>query len=327
MNRAATLLNATLVWDNHTCLPLRPDDLQFLPMLKRHRQMGVNVVSVNVGFGSDSIEQHIRMLAHYRQWIRDHPEDYLLVQTTTDVQRAKSEGKLGVTFDIEGAGAVSNQASLVGLYYDLGVRWMLIAYNKNNLVGGGCHDDDTGLTPYGGTVLDEMHRVGMVVCCSHTGPRTVAEVIDHVDGPVIFSHSNARALKEHPRNITNAMMQACAAKGGVIGINGIGIFLGDNDNSTATFLRHVDHAVQLIGPAHVGIGLDYVYDAQDLADFLKSNASIFPPNSGYDTTVNMVSPEQFPEIVEGMIRLGYDDAAISGILGGNFYRVAEAVWK
>src|SRR5207244_1237923 len=99
-------------------------------------------------------------------------------------------------------------------------------------------------------VIDEMARVGMIVCCSHTGHTTTMDVMEYSLKPVIISHSNPRAVHDHPRNVTDEAMRACAKTGGVVGLNGIGIFLGDNDISTETFVRHLDYVVQLIGPQH-----------------------------------------------------------------------------
>jgi membrane dipeptidase len=89
-------------------------------------------------------------------------------------------------------------------------------------------------------------------------------VLEYAPGPVIFSHSNPSAVRPHPRNISDALMRACAAKGGVVGINGVGPFLGDNDTRSDTFVRHVDYAVQMIGPQHVALGLDHVFDQAEV---------------------------------------------------------------
>src|SRR5271165_2544463 len=172
MNR---LLQSSVVWDNHACLPLRPNDETFLPQLERFRNVGVTIVSLNVGFDVENIEKHVRMIARFRHWIAEHPQDYLLVERVEDIHRAKQSGRLGILFDIEGAKAIDDQLSLIGFYYDLGVRWMLIAYNRPNLVGGGCMEEDGGLTEFGARAVDEMARVGMVTCCSHTGERTALE--------------------------------------------------------------------------------------------------------------------------------------------------------
>jgi membrane dipeptidase len=312
-----------MVWDNHGCMPLRPFDADFLPQLSRYRKSGVDVVIINIGFGDHGVEDHIRMIATFRHWLQQHSDSYVLLSTPEDIERARSDEKLAVAFNIEGANAIADQSSLIALYYDLGVRWMLMAYNRANRVGSGCHDDvDQGLTSFGRNILDEM-----VACCSHTGHRTAMDVMSYSSRPVIFSHSNVRALYDHPRNIRDEAMRACAATGGVVGLNGIGIFLGNNDNSTETFLRHVDYAVQLIGAEHVGLGLDYVFDAAELDDCVVSMASTYPAGQGYQAGIVMIEPERMGEIVEGMLDLGYSECAIKDILGENFMRVARQVWR
>jgi membrane dipeptidase len=282
---------------------------------------------LNVGFGEMGIEEHIRTLGSLRHWVKARPDEYLLLNSADDVEQAHATGRLAVGFDIEGANAVADQPSLVSLYYDLGVRWMLLAYNRNNRVGGGCQDEDTGLTPFGREVIAEMERVGMQVCCSHTGHRTVRDVFDVATRPVIFSHSNPSAVHAHPRNIPDDLIRACAATGGVVGINGIGSFLGRNDNRSETFAHHVDHVAQLVGAQHVALGLDYVFDTQELDDYLSKMAHTFPAELGYEKGVRMVAPEQLEAIVQALQKLGYGDADLRAVLGGNLMRLARTVWK
>ncbi len=327
-SRAAALMQDSLVWDNHACMPLRPDDLSFLPQLERHRAMGANVVMLNVGFGDQGVEEHIRMLASMRDWLASNSERYRLIESVSDIETARAAGQLAVGFDIEGANAIADQVSLVRLYRDLGVRWMLIAYNRNNRAGGGCQDEDSGLTDFGRRMIDAMDEVGMVLCCTHTGYRTALEAMAYAKGPTIFSHSNARALKDHPRNIGDDLIRACAAKGGVIGINGIDLFLNDShDFSGRAVAQHVDHVAQLVGAQHVGLGLDFVFDQQELDDYLAKMKATFPAGLGYHAGINMVPPETIPEVVEDLLQRGYRDEDITAILGGNWMRVARQVWK
>ena len=324
---AATLLRNSIVWDNHGCMPVaRPHDTSFLPQLQRYRAAGVSAVMLNVGFGDMGIEEHVRTLASLRHWIKARPDEYVLLRNADDVEQAHATGRLAIGFDIEGAHAVADQPSLVSLYYDLGVRWMLLAYNTNNLVGGGCQDDDTGLTPYGREVIAEMERVGMQVCCSHTGHRTVRDVFAVATRPVIFSHSNPSAVYAHPRNIPDDLIRACAATGGVVGINGIGSFLGKNDNRSETFARHVDHVAQLVGAQHVALGLDHVFDTQEMDDYVSRMAHTFPAELGYEKGVRMVAPEQLEAIVQALQKRGYGDADLRAVLGGNLMRLARTVW-
>lgn len=323
---AREILSDAIVWDNHTCLPLRADD-RFLPQLERCHDAGFTVVTANIGFDLTAFENNIRVLAHFRRWLRQHSDRFVLVDSVADVYTAKTSGRLGVCFDLEGGCGLGDQLSMIELYYELGVRWMLMAYNMNNSVGGGCQDEDSGLTSFGREVLDEMVRVGMVPCCSHTGWKTCAQVMEHVNGPVIFSHSNAYAVHPHPRNIPDELARACAETGGVVGVNGLGPFLGDPDVSTEALFRHIDHYVQLVGPDHVGLGLDYVFDVQDMEDYIAARPDLYPPDRGYDEVFRFVEPERLPAIVQMMLDRGYSREAVSKIVGGNHLRVASAAWK
>ena len=328
MTSAAQVLHNSIVWDNHGCMPvMRPHDTSFLPQLQRYRVAGLDAIMLNIGFGDMGIEEHIRTLASIRHWLKLRPNEYVLITSVEDVELAHKTGRLAVGFDIEGGNAIADQPSLVQLYYDLGVRWMLLAYNNNNRLGGGCQDDDDGLTSFGKEVIAEMERVGMIVCCSHTGHRTAREVLEVATKPVIFSHSNPSALHAHPRNIPDDLILGCAATGGVVGINGIGSFLGKNDNTSKTFARHIDHVVQLVGPQHVAIGLDYVFDTQELDDYVAKMAHTFPPELGYEKGVRLVAPEQLEEVVEILLSWGYSEGDLGSILGGNLMRLARTVWK
>jgi membrane dipeptidase len=324
---ARQLIDAVPVWDHHACLPLRPNDPAFLPQLARHKAAGFDAITVNIGFGEQGPEEHLRMIAALRHWLVARPEEYLLLMEADDVERARSTGRLAVGFDIEGANAVGDQLSLIQLYYDLGVRWMLMAYNTSNRAGGGCQDEDGGLTNFGRAMVAEMERVGMLLCLSHTGHRTVLEVLAMATQPLIFSHSNCAALHPHPRNIPDELIRACAATGGVVGINGVGIFLGKNDISSETYARHVDHVVQLVGPAHVSIALDYVFDMRELEEHLEKMKGTFPPGLGYEMGARFVPPEQLEEIVVTLQGWGYSDADLTALLGGNLLRLAKQVWK
>ena len=124
-----------------------------------------------------------------------------------------------------------------------------------------------------------------------------------------------------------AFIKACAETGGVIGINGLGTFLGENDASTHSIVRHIDYVAQLVGPRHVGLGLDYVFDMQELDDYVAGNPKMFPPEDGYGAGVNFVQPEQVPEIAQSLLKLGYPAPDVRAILGENHLRIARMVWK
>jgi len=330
---AQKLLNQSLVWDNHACMPLRPQDDSFLDQLQRAHRTGVNVVALNVGFGPQTLQDHLRMLAAFRQWLAARSDQYVLANSLADIDQARHEGKLAVFFDIEGMAPLNEgDHGLVALFRELGVGWMLIAYNRNNAAGGGCLDEDSGLTEHGRRILAEMKRVGMIVCCSHTGHRTAREVMEAADNPVIFSHSNASAIHAHGRNIPDDLIRQCAATGGVVGINGLGDFLGPEIPGTTWdavewMVRHIDHMVELVGSEHVGIALDFVFDQQELADYLAQMKETFGGQQAMKFTDRFAPPETFLPLTARLLQMGYSHTDLQNILGANWYRVALQVWK
>ncbi len=326
MTTVDALFADALVWDAHS--GVYPDPRTDLNGLENWRQAGVSFVSLNVAYDIPSWEQTIPVLSAYRRFVSSHPDRYLIAETVDDVRRAKSDGRLAVGFDLEGMCALNDDVGMVALLHDLGVRQALFAYNLNNKAGGGCHDEDVGLTEFGRSVVEEMNRVGMIVDCSHSSYSTSMEAMELSADPVVFSHSNPRHVWDHERNISNDQIQACAATGGVVGICGLGVFLGPNDSSTERMVEHICHMVDLVGAEHVGLGLDHIHEALDLADLLSARPDYWPPGQQYDTPhISGAHPRQIKEICGQLLDRGFPDADVSGVLGGNFLRVASEVWR
>ena len=320
--RARELLRDALVWDAHSGFWPTPDtDLE---NLRRWTDGGVSYLSIDVGFDVVPWTDTVLNLAAYRAWLAERPERFVLVETADDIVRAKQEKKLAITFDIEGAKMLAGQVSMVSMYYRLGVRQMLFAYNLNNEAAGGCHDDDKGLNDFGRAVLKEMNRVGMLVDLSHAGFRTSMELAERSTAPVIFSHANPKAMIAHPRNITDEQMRAAVATGGIVGVNGVGRFVGSENPRAEHLARAIEMTVERVGAANVGIGLDYSWGGN-----VNSRDRRYWPEEHYPAGVKFsyVAPAELPETVERLLRLGYKDADISGILGDNFLRVARKVWR
>ncbi len=242
----------------------------------------MDVVTVNIGDSLVPLDRMIRTAASIRHFVKANPDRYLLGATTADLRAARASGRLAVCMDVEGVQALGPQVSLVEFLHEIGVRWMLLVYNRRNLAGSGCHDpEDEGLTELGRAILAEMDRVGMVKCCSHTGYRTAREILDSTDRPVIFSHSNPRALRDHPRNIPDELIRACAATGGVVGINGVGLFLGSGPPTAEVIVRNIDYVAQLVGAEHAALGLDYMFKSSELDEPGRGGPEIWPREWGY----------------------------------------------
>src|SRR5471030_2567037 len=163
-DQARRLQRYALVWDAHSCVPLKPEF--GLAMLSQHRRAGVDYVSINVGYDPIPWPHSLRVLAGFRAWVLQHPEEFQLVETIADVHAAKRDGRLGVSFDLEGALAFDGDLDMIALYHRLGVRQAHLAYNRNNPVAGGCHDEDIPLTAFGRRVVGEINRLGILMDCS-----------------------------------------------------------------------------------------------------------------------------------------------------------------
>jgi membrane dipeptidase len=322
----AARLASPFGWEQHCCLPLQAEcDID---PLRRYLEAGVSYLSVNVGSAPHGIDATMRVLSSWRRQVLRKSESFALATSVDDILAAQQEGRLAVGFDLEDTNPLGGEIGMIGAYYDLGVRSMVLTYNSENQAGFGCHaPEDTGLKSFGRAVVDEMNQVGMMVDVSHCGYRTSMQAIEHSASPVIFSHSSMRAVWDHERNIRDDQARACAATGGVIGIVGFNIFLGDNDSSVQAMARHIDYAVELVGPAHVGIGTDYVFDSDDANREFAENPQIFPESYRRAGRLDFFPPERLAPLEAELSRRGYPVADIAAIMGGNFLRMAQQVWK
>jgi membrane dipeptidase len=267
--------------------------------------------------------------------------------TTNDIRKAKAEGRTTILLASQCGDFIDDKLHRIEAFYRLGLRYFIPAYNRSNKLADGCLDRTTsGLTRFGELVVRECNRVGMLLDCSHLGKQSSMDILTQSADPVIFSHSNARALVEHPRNIDDEQIKALAQTGGVIGVVAWGPLLFKEGATTRPTVEdvvdHVDYIANLLGTTdNIGVGTDFslgsyglhLADPWGMPDLLNSRGE-------YDTYVESTDardPRRFaegfndyPQVVNFAERLkarGYTDAQIGGILGENFMRVFDQVWK
>ena len=320
-----------LRWDNHVCLPFGRGRKKGFSELERHKTAGFNVAAINIGYADRSWNDHVDYAWELTEWVDEHDESFLVARTAADIQFAIDTDRLGIILDVEGANLLEGNIDRVETLYDLGVRWMSLTYNLTNDLAGGCSPDsiDTGLTDFGRDVVREMNRVGMIVCCSHTGPISARQVIEHSDQPTIFSHSNCSQVFPHWRNITDDAARSCAEKGGIVCVNGVGPFLGEPPYTqlTGRMLDHIEHLARIVGTRHIGLGLDYVYDQKELTEIVARKPSLFGGAENAPPVFAFVAPEEISGIEIGLRVRRFSELDIERIVGGNLARVGAAVWR
>ncbi len=328
-DRAEALLRESVVCD--LTLPWGPGYQNQDTILPEFHKAGVNFISLTVGVDRMSRVEAVRHLAAQRnRIIRDWADSCHFVESVDDIFAAGQAGKLAVGFHFQGSNPLDGDINMVEVYYKLGIRHMLFAYNQRNRACDGCHElTDGGLSRYGLRLVEEMNRVGMVVDGTHCGYRSSMEMMEMSTAPAMFSHSNAMAIHKHARNLHDDQIKAAAKTGGLIGVNGVGHFLAADMIATPeVWVRHVDYIAELVGPEHVAIGLDNVYYLEQHHARRQASPDMYP--EGYpppDWTGSYMGPADYPLLVQQLVDHGYSDADIRGILGENVLRVMRAVWK
>ncbi|HMS95278.1 MAG TPA: membrane dipeptidase [Tabrizicola sp.] len=298
--------------------------------VRAYHDAGFAHVSLNVGF--DLLDRD-HALATARDWAR-RIEASNWAQMSGDlagIRAARAAGRLSIAFDIEGAVALGGDAGMVEVFHGLGVRQMLLAYNRNTLAAGGCHDEDRGLTAFGRKVVAEMNRVGMIVDGSHAGERTVMDLLSASEAPVIVSHAGAKTLQPHGRNVSDAVIRAVAAQGGLIGVCGIGLFLGGA--GAERMADHADHIAQVAGgAAHVALGIDWFPEGplpgqDDVAATLAAHPEFWPLDQGYGAPIQVCGPAVVADLERELLHRGWTAADVALVFGGNMVALAERIWR
>lgn len=314
----------TLLWDQHTCLPLRGDTA--VTPLTRYQRPGGAVLSVNVGYSPQRFVDTMALLRHFRSAIDARP-GLTAAAGLADIEAITGAGDVAVVFDLEDSNPLDDDLDNLAVLVEYGVRTLLPTYNHANRAGHGCLDaNDGGLTAWGRAIVTEMNVVGMVPDGSHCSTRTGLDICEISTGPVIYSHSCMRAIWDHPRNITDDQARSCAATGGVVGITGVGIFLGPNTPTLEAMTQHLEYAVELVGVDHVGVSTDYSFDHTELTEEMAAHPQLFDDSYTRWGLIQWMPPETWLQLGEHLSARGWAEADIAAVLGGNFRRVAAQTW-
>lgn len=336
--RAIKLVERSLVIDM-----LAPLKLDFTPaayasplteqQAAMFRESGITGFHNALGIGGQRAhEDALSFMAAWQGFAGRNCELFSLVGRVEDLDRAKAQRKIAVIMGIQNA-AHFRQVEDVKAFYQLGLRCCQLTYNSQNLIGSGSTDRvDGGVSDFGAEIIRTMNEVGMLLDVSHCGDKTTLDAVEISSVPIAFTHSNCRALNNHPRLKTDEAIRKLAAKGGVMGITGVRNFVRDREPTTVGHIvDHIDHVVKLVGIEHVGVGSDADltgYDAMP-PDQLKKRAS-YKSNYAFRDKLDTDGynhPKKIYDLTEALIDRHYSDEGITAVLGGNFRRLLGSTWS
>ena len=320
--------------------------IKFFNIMKKG---GVTAVNTTVGSG-DFIDPCRCAANMFRAFNIVGSDRYFSAEKPDDIRRAKKVGGAALIFGFQNTLPILRNVNWLEFFHKLGVRIIQLTYQKMNLVGCGCGEvvgsgKDCGLSQFGAQVVEEMNRLGILVDLSHVGHQTTMDAIELSKDPVAYTHTNVRALHDFCRCKTDEEIKALAEKGGVMGMTALSKFVRPRDPqgyyvpaTMSEFLDHIDYVVDLVGVDHVGIGTDIAefrtreeYEEGKLSTQgtlnveLRQQKDVFIREKYYVDGIPSIGESL--NITRGLITRGYSDQEMGKILGGNFLRLFEKVWK
>ncbi|MEA2662613.1 MAG: rane dipeptidase [Chloroflexota bacterium] len=266
-----------------------------------------------------------------------HQDFIVRGESLDDIRRAKQNGQIAFIASLEAATAIENEVDRLDILYGLGIRSSGIAYSEANTLGSGLRETrDGGLTEFGRQAVRRMNKLGIAIDISHSGDQTSLDTIEASDGPIFITHAGARALWNTKRMKPDEVIKACAAKGGVIGIEAAPhttLTKKNPKHNLDGFMEHFEYCAGLVGIEHVAFGPDTLFgDHVGLHHFFARQLSIKAAHGKQEfEEVEFVDGienpgEAFPNIVRWLVTHGYSDGDIAKAIGGNVMRVLEEVW-
>ncbi len=320
-----------------------PDAMLSAQALADMRASGITALNFTVnevGNGPDKFFKAVASIAGVEAEIVAHPDLLMIIRNGADLKTAKSTHRFGIIMGCQDTTMLEGDLSRLSVFRDLGVRIVQPTYNVRNLLGDGSAEPaDGGLSRMGFDFISQMNQLHMLIDLSHAGQRTIAQGIAASKTPVAISHTGCRDLVDLPRNTRDSDLRALAAKGGVAGIYFMPFLRASGQPHAADLIAHIEHAVNVCGEDHVGLGTDGLVSGFPMSDAFKAfhrkdveerrKAGLAAPGESVD--VYTLVPEyndsrRFKHLADDLIRRGWSSTRIEKILGANFARLFTEVW-
>ncbi|MEP7346565.1 MAG: membrane dipeptidase [Gemmatimonadaceae bacterium] len=313
-------------------------------MIENARQSGMTGCNATVsasGVGDPSFIETVSNIAFWEREFAAHPDVLCSVRTLADLQEAKRSKRLGVILGFQDGTMFGDDPSRVDLFYHLGVRIVQFTYNGRNLLGDGCLEPaNGGLTNFGRACVARMNELGVLIDLSHMGRQTSLDTIHASTKPVAATHTGCTAVADMPRNKPDALLKEIADRGGVVGIYLMPYLRTSGQPHAEDVMRHIEHALNICGEDHVGIGSDNSITPIELTpEFRQAHAEsirtrqrlgISAPGETEDVFTYVPefnAPRRLDLIADALAKNGHPSARIEKIIGGNWMRLLGAVWR
>ncbi len=311
-------------------------------MVRNASESGITAVNVTLGAGGQGHESFDNTVASISYWERELTvrRDVLMkVQSMADLQDAKTTRRLGLIYGFQDTTMFEGDVGRVALFHNFGVRIVQLTYNVRNLAGDGCLEPDgAGLSKFGHNLVEQFDANGIVVDLSHCCEKTTVDAIAASSNPVAITHSGCQVVYDHPRSKSDEVLRRLADKGGVIGIY-LMPFLNPSGPATAMdVLRHIEHAVNVCGEDHVGIGSDQSITPIQLTPEYVAQQGVFseqrqrlgiaaPREDELLFVPELNSPRRLEMIADMLLQNDHNEERVAKIVGGNFARLFGEVWN
>jgi membrane dipeptidase len=310
-----------------------------LSQTQRDAIAGSGITAINVTVSGDTFEASARTIALWTGEADRYPTLLSIVRRHADIVRAKRDGTLGLILGFQNTEMLERDLARLDVFHRLGIRIIQLTYNDRNLVGDGCLEPgDAGLSAYGRQVVERMNALGIAVDLSHCGTKTTADGIAASTRPPLITHSGCREVYRHPRSKEDRELKAMADKGGVIGIYFMP-FIGPGPGAPTIDMltRQIEHALQVCGADHVGIGSDLsTTPIEETPEYLREHESfvagrakrgISAPDESRPLFIRELNhPRRLEGVVRALASRGHSAAVIEKVIGGNFHRVLKEIW-
>ena len=308
------------------------------------RSAGLSAVNITLGHvagSGDAFCETVRDITGWNAFIAQRPDTLRRVLDVSDIAAAAAAGQVGVIYGFQNTQMLGRELDRVRLFARMGVRVIQLTYNGRNAVGDGATvPDDQGLTRFGAELLERLQCENVLVDLSHSSEKTCLDALALAQRPVAITHSACRAVADHPRNKTDAELRLLAERGGVIGLYFMPYLRLGGQPMAADLVAHLEHAIDVCGEDHVGLGTDGGTTAHDdmtayrrrLEDEVAQRRAlgIGAPGETADVATflpDLCGPTQFQRLADLLAARGHGQARIEKILGGNFRRLMAEAWR